>query len=969
MRKDADQGWISLRGVRVNNLKNIDVDLPRGRLIAITGVSGSGKSSLGIATLYAEGQRRFIESLSPSVKQFIEQHDKPDVDSISGIPPAIAIRRRNFRHSPRSTVATATELAPFLRMLFARVGKTCCRECGREVRADSPASAAAELAHLPVGTKLLIVFRTGQEERSLSEEQVRSQLRKGFTRGILDENVVRLEDLIRTESKGGTELAVVVDRLTVGEGGESEFAGDPRLIESLETAFSEAPGAVEAWAVEPNQSQAHIYRFSELFECADCRIPYSRPQPRNFSLNDALFRCDACDGTGKQYRVDLERVIPDREKSIDQGAIVPWLHEPFNWPVRELRVIAHKYGIRMDTPLSLYNEDQWRILLDGEVYFPGIYRFFEMLEAQVANKSRTPKKRVQARAMLDRFREEFDCPQCGGTRYAEIARQVQLTICEGEGTRKINIANLEAVSLSRAREMLDHLVLSPVDRRIAREILQEARRRLSYLVDARLGYLNLSRPSNTLSHGEAQRMGLACALGSGLSGTLFVLDEPSVGLHPTELQTLIDQLRSLTDRGNTVVVIEHDLSVIESSDWVLELGPQGGEGGGQVIYSGPLAGLRHEARSLTAPYMDGRSRLERPAKRKRGRKASLRLVGAHTHNLKRINLEIPLNRLVCVTGPSGAGKSSLVADTLVPALQNLRRKFKMPVCLEEIRLKPESIEPPRPLIVDQSPVGQSHRSTPGTYVGFFTDIRQAFASRPLSHIRGYTASTFSFNHPGSKGVAPGRCPHCQGIGQIPVEMHFLPDLNIPCDHCDATRYQSDVLEVTYRGLNIAQVLELTIDQAARLFSQRQALLNKMRILQEVGLGYLRLGQSLKTLSGGELQRLKLALQLVRPEQQHLLYIFDEPTTGLHMEDIRLLMNSFDRLLSRGHSVLVVEHHPGVMRAADYIIDLGPGGGEEGGRLVAHGTPAQVARSAQSATAPYLRLEEGADAASLRAVSS
>ena len=951
-----------VRGARTHNLKNIDLTLPSGALIIVTGVSGSGKSSLAFDTIYAEGQRRYVESLSAYARQFLERMEKPDVDRIDGISPAIAIRQKNSIRNPRSTVGTTTEIHDYMRLLYARVGRTFCRQCGREVVRETAEVVAAQLADLPSGTRLIIGFdlpivdttatavdgpevdettevadtdgerddplaaRASKTERHKTVAATLEALRrKGFGRVLNGDRAVTLEDVDPSTFADRTMLQVVVDRVQLN--GEELRQ---RLTDSIETAYVEGGGA--AWAFDGTR----MHQFSERFECRNCGITYEDPQPRLFSFNNPFGACPTCHGFGNIIELDMNLVVPDPSQSIQQGAIEPWSKPHYRTQQAELKRAARKARIRLDVPWSELTDAEKEFVIEGNEEFDGIRGFFRWLERK--------KYKVHVRVFLSRYRGYLTCPDCGGARLRREARDVRVA--------DQTIDRVSALTVREAQQFFANLRLSAKEETIAEKVLKEIRRRLSFLSDVGLDYLTLDRLSSTLSGGEAQRINLATSLGSALVGTLYVLDEPSIGLHSRDNLRLIAILRQLRDQGNTVIVVEHDADMIRVADHIVDLGLGAGEQGGRVVFSGTLDGLMREPRSLTAKYLRQELAIPVPTHRRRGTGQKLKLHGATEHNLKGVDISIPLNTLTCVTGVSGSGKSTLVHDVLYAALKRAKGAWDKRVgsfrALEGVEFITDAV------LVDQAPIGRTPRSNPVTYLKAFDPIRELFAATKDARSRGLTASHFSFNVPG------GRCEACQGEGEVRVEMQFLADVFVPCDQCDGKRFKPQVLEVRYRGRTIHQVLDLTVREALTFFSSSPKVLRRLQVLDEIGLGYLRLGQPATTLSGGEAQRIKIAAHLSSHGGERLLYILDEPTTGLHFDDIAKLLTAFRKLLEAGHSLLVIEHNLDVIKTADYIIDLGPEGGEDGGNVVATGTPEQVAQVEASHTGRYLRpvLAEG-----------
>jgi excinuclease ABC subunit A len=967
-----------VRGARTHNLKNIDVTLPTGKLIIVTGVSGSGKSSLAFDTIYAEGQRRYVESLSAYARQFLERMEKPDVDRIDGIAPAIAIRQKNSVRNPRSTVGTTTEIHDYMRLLFARVGHTFCRNCGREVVRETAEVVARQLGELGAGTRLILGFdlpiveaaplraenvpevdelsegtdeesdqppsrpertsasvagsyRTGQKLAAIAE-MIETLRKKGFGRLLVDGRALPLDDVDAKALAGRSALQVVVDRVQLGTEDQ-----DQRLTDSIETAYREGGGA--AWALQVTSHESSVERgesnvvhvFSERFECRPCAIPYEDPQPRLFSFNNPFGACPTCHGFGNIIELDMDLVVPDPTKSIAQNAIEPWSKPHYRAQLAELKRAAKKSKIRLDVPWKDLTDAEKQLVIEGGEGFDGVRGFFRWLERK--------KYKVHVRVFLSRYRGYLTCPDCGGSRLRREARDVRVS---GR-----TIDQVSALTVREAQTVFASLDLSAKELTISEKVLKEIRRRLSFLSDVGLDYLSLDRLSSTLSGGEAQRINLATSLGSALVGTLYVLDEPSIGLHSRDNKRLIDILRQLRDQGNTVLVVEHDADMIRVADHIVDLGLGAGEQGGRVVFSGTLAGLMNEPRSLTSKYLRQELAIPIPTTRRRGSGQKLKLIGATEHNLKNVDISIPMNALTCVTGVSGSGKSTLVHDVLYSALKRAKggwdKKVGTFARLEGAELITDVV------LVDQAPIGRTPRSNPVTYLKAFDPIRELFAATKDARARGLTASHFSFNVPG------GRCEACQGEGEVRVEMQFLADVFVPCDQCDGKRFKPQVLEVRYRGRSIHQVLDLTVREALTFFGSSPKVLRRLQVLDEIGLGYLRLGQPATTLSGGEAQRIKIAAHLTSQGGERLLYILDEPTTGLHFDDIAKLLTAFKKLLEAGSTLIVIEHNLDVIKTADYIIDLGPEGGEDGGRVVATGTPEQVAQVETSYTGQYIRV--------------
>ena len=998
----ARDGRIAIRGARTHNLQNIDLTLPKRQIIVVTGVSGSGKSSLAFDTVYAEGQRRYVESLSAYARQFLERMEKPDVDRIDGICPAIAIRQKNSVRNPRSTVGTTTEVHDYLRLLFARVGRTTCRGCGEEVVRETAEVAARRLAARPPGTRLLIGFdvpiaavsaaaggeangdgaaaaderpagrggagrrsgrspsaeagatrggrraRGGRKARSGRTPRAETVLagadpvagalemlrRKGFGRLLLDGRTVSFDDLDPAPLAGRANLQVIVDRVAVGPDVLT------RLTDSIETGYSEGGGT--AFAVEvpvrggdgaaAGDGEPTVHEFSERFECRSCRIAYEVPQPRLFSFNSPFGACPTCHGFGNVIELDMGLVVPDPSKSIQQDAIEPWSKPHYRSYLAGLKKAARGRDVRLNVPWSELTDEERRFVIEGDGSYRGIQGFFRWLEGK--------KYVMHIRVFLSRYRGYLTCPDCGGGRLRPEARDVRV------GGRTID--EVCALTVAEARAFFDELSLTAKEAEIVDRIRREIRKRLSFLGDVGLDYLTLDRLSSTLSGGESQRINLATALGSALVGTLYVLDEPSVGLHPRDNERLMRILARLRDQQNTVLVVEHDADMIRAADHVVDLGLGAGTSGGRVVYSGPVADLCREPTSLTAKYLRGDLSIAVPAARRKRAPGTpvVRVRGASEHNLQDLDVEIPLNMLTCVTGVSGSGKSTLVHDVLYAAIKRATggwdRRVGAHAGLEGAAALSDAV------LVDQTPIGRTPRSNPVTYLKAFDPVRELFAQTREARARGFSASHFSFNVPG------GRCDGCDGEGVVRVEMQFLADVFVPCDQCDGTRFKPQVLEVTYRGRSVHDVLQMTVHEALHFFGASAKVVRRLEVLDEIGLGYLRLGQPATTLSGGEAQRIKIAAHLGSRRPGRTLYLFDEPTTGLHFDDIAKLLAAFRKLLHAGHSLLVIEHNLDVIKTADWIIDLGPEGGRDGGRIVVAGTPEQVAAHPDSHTGRHLR---------------
>ena len=907
---------LRIEGARQNNLKNISVEIPHDRLTVVTGVSGSGKSSLAFDTLFAEGQWRYIESLSTYARMFLERIDRPDVDRIEQIRPAVALEQKNPVRTARSTVGTATEIYDYLRLLYAKVGRVYCAACGAPAASHSAATIADALLAEHAGARALVTFPLPVAAGAAPAEVWAALTRRGFARVRVDDTIV---DLAAPPPATLTtpEIQVVLDRVVLAADARA------RLVDSLETALREGGGRVTVDVVG-----AARRAFTEEFRCGACGAALERPQPLLFSFNHPLGACAECKGFGNVLRYDESLVVPDRALSLGAGAVEPWTHPSGKWYQRELVRAARRAGVDLDVPWERLGERERRLVYEGEGKFPGINGFFEEIESY--------RYKLHVRVFLSRYRTQSPCPVCAGARLKPSALAVKVA--------GLMISEFTALTIERAAAALESLELTAWEAAVGREILRQLSAKLTFLLRVGLGYLTLGRQTRTLSGGEAQRINLANQLGSQLVGTLYVLDEPSIGLHARDTARLADLCRELAGAGNTVVVVEHDRAFIEAADHVIELGPGSGERGGEVVFSGSQDEFRKTTRSLTARYLTGRESIPAPLARRTGRR-HLVLTGAREHNLKDVTLRLPLGTLCVVTGVSGSGKSTLVHDTLYHAVARaFKTEFQTPGAYTALTGL-EYVKGVR--LIDQEPIGRTPRSNPVTYVKAFDEIRKLYAALPRAKTLGLGAGAFSFNVPG------GRCESCQGDGFQKLEMYFFEDVYVSCQECEGRRYRAEVLGVKYRGKSIGDVLALTVDEAVDFFAATPALARRLRVLQDVGLGYLRLGQPATTLSGGEAQRLKIAAELAARASGEMLYLLDEPTTGLHLDDVKKLLYVLHRLVDTGNTVVLVEHHLDVVRAADWVIDLGPEGGEEGGEIVAEGPPEVVAQTPGSYTGKFL----------------
>jgi excinuclease ABC subunit A len=931
-----------IHGAREHNLKNITLELPRDRLIVFTGLSGSGKSSLAFDTIYAEGQRRYVESLSAYARQFLGQMEKPDVDFIEGLSPAISIDQKSTSRNPRSTVGTITEVYDYLRVLFARVGHPHCYNCGRPIGRQTPEQIVDQVMELPEGTRFQVLAPIVQGRKGEYGKLLDELARKGYPRARIDGEVRDLSEPIRLAKTYKHTIEVVVDRLIA----KPDIRR--RAADSIEQALELAEG-IASIAVVTHEGHEEIQNFSQKLACTYCGLSFDELAPRNFSFNSPYGACQTCDGLGTRLEVDAELVVPDPDLSVNDGALAPWASATLEYWYRVLEAVATTHGFDLDTPWKKLPKATRDILLYGSdeqihVRYKNRYgrqrAYWTTFEGAIANIERRHAETDSdaARDRLEQFMRQIPCRACGGARL----RPETLAVTIGGH----HIAWVTDLAIRDALAFMDDMGLSEREEMIAERLVKEIRARLGFLVDVGLDYLTLGRAAGTLAGGEAQRIRLATQIGSGLVGVLYILDEPSIGLHQRDNRRLLDTLLRLRDLGNTLVVVEHDEATIIEADHIVDIGPAAGEHGGEIVYEGDLKGLLEEERSITGAFLSGRRSIPVPRSRRVWGDKKLVLAGAREHNLQNVTVEIPLGLFVCVTGVSGSGKSTLVQDVLLRALaQKVSRSRLLPG--KHKRLTGwEHID--KVIDIDQSPIGRTPRSNPATYTGVFDHVRKLFAQVPEAKIRGFQPGRFSFN------VRGGRCENCAGDGQIKIEMHFLPDVYVTCEVCKGRRYNRETLEVKYKGRTIADVLAMSIEEALGFFENIPPIQRHMQTLSDVGLGYVKLGQPAPTLSGGEAQRIKLASELHKRATGNTLYVLDEPTTGLHFEDIRKLLDVLQRLVATGNTVLVIEHNLDVIKTADWIVDLGPEGGDQGGSIVVAGTPETVAAHPLSHTGRFLQ---------------
>lgn len=935
---------IIIKGAREHNLKNIDVTIPRNKLVAITGVSGSGKSSLAFDTIYAEGQRRYVESLSAYARQFLGRMEKPDVDYIEGLSPAISIDQKGPSHNPRSTVGTVTEIYDYLRLLFARVGHPHCPNCGRLISKQTVQQIVDAVKAIPAGDRIMILSPIIKDRKG-EHKTVFDDLRKaGFVRARIDRTIRDLSDEFELDKNKKHNIEVVVDRLRVGDTESTN-----RVADSIETALKLGGGVVLISIIDGDE-----LLFSEHFACVHCGISVGEIEPRTFSFNSPHGACSACSGLGIKLEVDPDLLLPNKELSIAEGAIVVWGWG--TWRASELEDVARRYGFSIKTPINKLSQEHFNLVLygeNGEVIkhrnrFGRVRQYFTGFEGIIPYLERLYKdtESNNTRAYIERFMSSNPCPTCQGKRLKPESMAV--TIDDKNIVEITELSAHEALRWTKclANKQESKSPLTTNELTIASQILKEISTRLSFLTDIGLGYLTLDRPSATLSGGEAQRIRLATQIGSGLMGVLYICDEPTIGLHPADVFRLIETMKRLRDLGNTIIIVEHDEAMMRASDHIVDMGPGAGEHGGMVVASGSLQDIMSHHASITGQYLSKKKVIPKPEGRRAGSGKNLVVKGAKENNLKNIDVTIPLGKFVCVSGVSGSGKSTLVNEVLYKNLAQLLYKAKGKPGKCHGILGIEHID--KVVNIDQSPIGRTPRSNPATYTGTFTPIRELFAAVSEARVRGYLPGRFSFN------VKGGRCEACQGEGYIQIEMQFLPNVTVPCEICKGKRYNREALEIYLKGKNIAEVLDMTVDEALSFFEHFPKVRNKLGTLQDVGLGYIRLGQPAPTLSGGEAQRVKLATELSRRSTGQTLYILDEPTTGLSFADIDCLLHVLQRLVDTGNTVVIIEHHLDVIKNADYIIDLGPGAGDEGGYIIATGVPEEVAHIETSFTGQYLR---------------
>jgi len=936
--KQPDGQWIRVRGARVHNLKNISLDLPRDKLVVITGVSGSGKSSLAFDTLYAEGQRRYVESLSAYARQFLGMMERPDVDAIEGLSPAISIEQKTTSRNPRSTVGTITEVYDYLRLLFARVGKPHCHGCGKPITASSASQIVDELEKLPEGSKLQLLAPIARARKGEFKRELDRAGMDGFVRVRVDGEIMAIEDVPPLERNKKHDIELVVDRVVLKDGMRT------RLADSVETCLRYGDGVLMVMLDD------RIMSFSERFACADCGISYPEIEPRLFSFNSPVGACPACDGLGAKTVFDPELIVPDPSLSLKQGAIAPWSGKETPFFQQTMDAVCRHLGIDMNCAFGELSDNARQFLLYGSEGERIAFQFHDRgairevlrpFDGVVSGLDRKYRESTsdEVREQLSHYINDIPCPTCNGSRLNLAARHVLIA--------GLSLPALVDMPLRHAREWVRNLTLGEQDTAIAGRVLEEVDARLGFMIEVGLDYLSLHRTSGTLSGGEGQRIRLATQIGSALVGVLYILDEPSIGLLQRDNDRLLATLERLRDLGNSVIVVEHDEDTIRRADWVVDMGPRAGEHGGEVVVAGPISEVLQHQESLTAQYLNGRKFVQVPQRRPiDDAHPRIGVSGARANNLQQVDVSFPLGRLSCVTGVSGSGKSTLVLDTLYRAFARKTRMVRERVGAHDDLIGADLVD--KVIDIDQSPIGRTPRSNPATYTGLFTPIRDIFAQLPEARARGYKPGRFSFN------VKGGRCESCEGDGIIRVEMHFLPDVYVHCETCHGARYNRETLDIHYKGKSIAEVLDMTVDDAAEFFSLITSISHKLETLQQVGLGYIRLGQSATTLSGGEAQRIKLAKELARRATGDTLYILDEPTTGLHFDDVAKLLDVLHALADRGNTVIIIEHNLEVIKTADWIVDMGPEGGDKGGTVVVAGTPEDVVDCEASHTGCYLK---------------
>ena len=929
---------IIVKGAREHNLKNIDVEIPRDKLVVITGISGSGKSTLAFDTIYAEGQRRYVESLSAYARQFLGQMDKPDVDYIEGLSPAISIDQKTTSKNPRSTVGTVTEIYDYLRLLFARIGKPHCPNCGKEVSRQTVDQMVDTIMKLPERTRIQILAPVVRGRKGEFVKLFESIKKNGFMRVRVDGELIEIGDEIKLEKNKKHHIEIIVDRIIIRPGVES------RLADSIETALAQAEGLVIVDVIGEQE-----LLFSQNLSCPDCNISLEELSPRMFSFNSPYGACPTCSGLGINMEVDPDLVIPDWEKSVAEGAVAPWSATPGGYYFQMLSAVMNHYGHSVDTPIKDLPDEIVDVLLYGskeDIEFNYVSKFSKRtrrhtgkFEGVINNLRRRYEEAPEfARDEIEKYMSTKPCPTCKGARL----KPEVLAVTVGDKS----IAQVTALSIREALKFFNELSLSELEKMIAHQVLKEIKNRLQFLVDVGLDYLTLDRAAGTLSGGESQRIRLATQIGSRLVGVLYILDEPSIGLHQRDNDKLLKTLKDLRDLGNTVLVVEHDEDTMRAADYIIDIGPGAGEHGGKIVACGPIEDIEKSEESITGQYLSGKKQIPIPKKRRKPNEAWLELKGCREHNLKNIDVRFPLGLFTCVTGVSGSGKSTLVNEILYKVLrEKLYKARTFPGDFDEI-LGIEHVG--KVINIDQSPIGRTPRSNPATYTNVFNDIREVFSLTPEARMRGYKPGRFSFN------VKGGRCEACKGDGIIKIEMHFLADIYVPCEVCKGKRYNRETLEVKYKGKSIADILDMTVDEALEFFENIPKIKRKLETLRDVGLGYIRLGQPSTTLSGGEAQRVKLSTELSKLSNGNTVYILDEPTTGLHPADIHKLLDVLQRLVEGGGTVIVIEHNLDVIKTADYIIDLGPEGGDKGGQIVATGTPEEVAQNPNSYTGQFLK---------------